>query len=159
VEEGTLSLWILQEVGIVGEIAGDKPVVLCGSGIGGCIMLHVAQMMPNVVGLVGVNASVDFTEDLIVPRLSEAQKKEIAEKGFLDLLWGQMSYPIGRALLEDARRWLVLRGGVGSLAVERPVRLLQGIEDEKVVDIRRITIAMRRHLLSLITTSRTKVVK
>jgi hypothetical protein len=77
----------------------------------------------------------------------------------LDLLWGQTSYPIGRALLDDARRWLVLRGGVGSLAVERPVRLLQGIEDEKVADIRRITIAMRRHLLPFITTSRTKVVK
>lgn len=158
-EEGTLSLWILQAVGLLGEIAGEKQVVLCGEGIGGWIMLHAAQMMPNVVGLVGVNASVDFTEDLIVPRLSEAQKKEIAEKGFLDLLWGQTSYPIGRALLEDARRWLVLRAGVGSLAVERSVRLLQGIEDEKVVDMRRVTVAMRRHLLPLITKSRTKVVK
>jgi pimeloyl-ACP methyl ester carboxylesterase len=132
VKKGTLSLWIAQAVGIVKAVAGDRPVVVCGAGIGGWIMLHVAQAMRNVIGLVGVNASVDFTEDLIVPGLGEDQRKEIEETGFVDLPWGETSYPIGGALLKDARKWLCLRGGEGSVAVERPVRLLQGLEDEEV---------------------------
>lgn len=50
----------------------------------------------------------------------------------MDLPWGQTSYPIGRAFMEDAKKWLCLRGETNSLDIERPVRLIQGLEDEEV---------------------------
>lgn len=131
-ENGTLSVWIAHTMAILDEVAGNRPVVLCGAGIGGWIMLHVAQRRRNVVGLVGVNASVDFTEDLIRPRLSTEQKDEMERCGYVNLPWGQTSYPIGSALLDDSKQWLCLRGGPNSIPVDRPVRLMQGMSDEEV---------------------------
>jgi pimeloyl-ACP methyl ester carboxylesterase len=118
---------------MIDAIVGNRPVILCGAGVGAWIMLHVAQERKrSVVGLVGVNASVDFTEDLIRPGLTAEQRQEIDENGFVDLPWGRTSYPIGRALLSDALSWLCLRGGENSIAIERPIRLLQGLNDEEV---------------------------
>lgn len=135
VKDGTLSLWISHALALMDFLLDNRPVVVCGAGIGGWIMLHVAQMRRNVVGLVGVNASVDFTEDLIVPGLSEAQREEIEEKGFVDMPWGRTSYPIGRALIDDAVQWLCLRGGDSSLPIACPVHFLQGLSDEEVVHL------------------------
>lgn len=133
VRDGTISLWVSHAVALIDYVVHGRPIVICGAGIGGWIMLHVARMRRNVVGLVGVNASVDFTEDLIVPGLNESQRKEIDQKGFVDMPWGRTSYPIGRALLDDAKKWLCLRGGEASLPITCPVHLLQGLSDEEVM--------------------------
>lgn len=133
IKDGTLSRWISDSIRVIDELVGDRPVVLVGAGIGGWIMLHVAMQRPkNVVGLVGLNVSADFTEDLLLPNMSKEQRKEIETAGFIDLPWGFRSYPIGKAMLEDARKWLVLRGGPASLDINCPVRLLQGLSDEEI---------------------------
>jgi pimeloyl-ACP methyl ester carboxylesterase len=145
-KEGTLSVWIAHSVALLDEIVGDRPVVLVGAGVGGWIMLHVAQMRKkNVVGLVGCSVSVDFTEDLIRPKLTAPQLAEIEDKGFVDLPWGQTSYPIGRALLDDAARWLCLRGGSDSIDIDRPVRLIQGMEDEEIPAARALQLVDALH--------------
>lgn len=133
-ESGTLSRWIQDSVGMMDVVIGDRPVILVGSGIGGWIMLHVAQMRKNVVGLVGTSVSVDFTEDLVRPGLSEEQLSEIESNGFVDLPWGETSYPISGRLMEDAKQYLCLRGGLNSLPIDRPVRLIHGLDDEEVPD-------------------------
>lgn len=134
VEGGTLSRWIHDTVALIDAVIGDRPVILVGSGIGGWIMLHVAQMRKNVVGLVGASVSVDFTEDLVRPGLSDDQVKEMETEGFVDLPWGETSYPISRTLLDDAKQYLCLRGGTDSLPIDRPVRFIHGLEDEEVPD-------------------------
>ena len=53
------------------ERATDGPQVLVGSSLGGWIMLLAAlECPPRVVGMVGIAAAPDFTEDLISPMLS-----------------------------------------------------------------------------------------
>lgn len=131
--EGTLSRWISDTVRLIDTVVGDGPVVLVGAGVGGWIMLHVAmQRSRNVVGLVGLNASVDFTEDLLVPSMSDAQRVKLETEGMIDMQWGFRTYPIGKALLADAKKWLVLRDGPNSLDIQCPVRLLQGLSDEEI---------------------------
>lgn len=133
IKDGTLTRWIADTVQLIKKVVGDEKVVLVGAGIGGWIMLHVTMQLPEqVVGLVGVNPSVDFSEDLLWPSLTDEQKREIETNGSIDLPWGFKSYPIGKALLEDAKKWLVLRGDTGSLDISCPVRLLQGMSDEEV---------------------------
>lgn len=130
--QGTLSRWISDTVRLIDIVVGNGPVVLVGAGIGGWIMLHVAMQCRNVVGLVGINASVDFTDDLILPSMSDEQKQELDAKGTIEMQWGFRTYRIGKALIADARKWLVLRGGRNSLSIDCPVRLIQGLSDEEI---------------------------
>lgn len=132
-KEGTLSRWISDTVHLIDTVVGDGPVVLVGAGVGGWIMLHVAQQRPrNVVGMVGINASVDFTEDLIAPAMTDEQRAQLERDAVIDMQWGFRTYPIGKALLADARKWLVLRDGPNSLNIQCPVRLIQGLSDEEI---------------------------
>lgn len=128
-----LSDWIADTLRIIDEVI-DGPVVLVGAGIGGWIGLHVARLRPKFVcGLVGINADPDFTEDLLLPSLTEEQKKIIEDTGVLDLPWGYRSYPISKKLIDDAReRWLIMNKGPGSVDVNCPVRLIQGMADEEI---------------------------
>lgn len=131
--DGTLSRWIKDTCSLIDEVIGDGRVILVGAGVGGWLMLHVARQRPDaVVGLVGVNASVDFTHDLILPAMAEAQRIELDKNNSIDMVWGYRTYPIGKALVEDAEKWLALRGGPNSLDITCPVRLIQGLADEEI---------------------------
>lgn len=130
-KDGTLSQWVKDTCTLLDCI--DGPVVLVGAGVGGWIMLHVAiQRSDRVIGLVGVNPSVDFTHDLIEPALTLEQRKTIDAEGSVEIQWGYCNYPISKALLEDANQWLVLNRGPRSLPITCPVRLLQGLNDEEI---------------------------
>ena len=130
--DGTLSRWISDTLRIIDQVAEGK-VVLVGAGVGGWIMLHLAIQRPDrVVGLVGINPSLDFTEDLLRPSLTEQQKDTIEKEGIVQLPWGYHNYALSKALLEDAKKWLVLRGGTNSLNIKCPIRMLQGLSDEEV---------------------------
>ncbi len=133
-EVGTLSNWISDTVRLLDEVVGsDGRAVLVGAGIGAWIMLHVAIQRPNtVVGLVGVNSSVDFTHDLILPSMSESQVETLNKEKVIDMDWGFRQYKIGKALLDDAKQWLLLQDGPNSIDVTCPVRLIQGLDDEEI---------------------------
>ncbi|MFM9726259.1 alpha/beta fold hydrolase, partial [Streptomyces scabiei] len=72
--EGTLSRWRDEVVALI--VALDLPrVVLCGSSMGGWLMLLVAQALPDrVAALVGIAAAPDFT----AWGTSAAQQAELA---------------------------------------------------------------------------------
>lgn len=130
VADGCISKWVADTLAVMDAVVGDRPVVLVGVGIGGWIMIHIAQMRRNVVGLVGQSVTPDFTLNL-AEALTEDERKEMADNGFVEKPWGQASYPIGRRFMEDAKNWLVLQGGERSIPVDRPVRLVCGIKDDE----------------------------
>lgn len=142
--EGTISRWVRDTVALLDRVLEDEKVVLVGAGIGGWIMLHVAVRLPHrVVGLVGINPSLDFTEDLLVPSLTEEQKEELEKSGSVNMEWGYRTYPISKALIEDAKRWLVFKEEFGDLDIECPVRLLQGMNDEEIPPERTLKLVKR----------------
>ena len=136
--EGTVSLWARQAAALIRYLLGEQsksnaPPVLVGAGVGGWLALLIASARPELTsGIVGLAADPDFTEDLLMANLTEEQKKQIMEQGSQDIRWGNRWYPISRALIEDGRRNLLLRGGAGSIPVTCPVRLIHSVDDEEV---------------------------
>jgi len=61
-EEGTLACWV-EEAGKAIDRLTAGPLILCGSSMGGWIMLHLAlERRERVRGLLGIAAAPDFTD-------------------------------------------------------------------------------------------------
>lgn len=129
-EHGTISRWREDALAAVDELT-TGPLVLVGSSMGGWLACLVAAARPGrLAGMVLIAPAPDFTEKLMSPEMDEAARAELAETG----VWRRPSeygdpYPITRELLEDGARWSILPGPV---AVEVPVRILQGGADPDV---------------------------
>lgn len=98
--------------------------------MGGWIALRSALLRKDrVKGLIGLAAAPDFTRDL--PRMmTDAQKKEMASKGyFTEPNEYDSSYIFTRKLLEEGDRHCLLDNAI---AIDCPVRLIQGMKDSDV---------------------------
>ncbi|MDJ0919794.1 MAG: alpha/beta hydrolase [Henriciella sp.] len=129
-KDGTISTWREDALAVI-EAKTEGPLVLVGSSMGGWMALLSALAMPERVhGLVLIAPAPDFTEKLMWPDFSHAQKAEILEQG-LTLRPSEYGdpYPISRDLIEDGRRWTLLDA---QIAFSGPVRILQGQQDEDV---------------------------
>jgi pimeloyl-ACP methyl ester carboxylesterase len=95
-------------------------------------MLLAALARPSRVhGLVGIAAAPDFTEDLVLPRLDPAQHRQLRDTGIVTLPseYDSAGYTYRLNLFEEGKRHLVMRRAI---ALECPVRLLQGLSDASV---------------------------
>jgi pimeloyl-ACP methyl ester carboxylesterase len=128
---GTIGHWA-EDAAAVLDLLTEGPQILVGSSMGGWIMVLAAlARSERVRALLGIAAAPDFTEDLLWPRLDPAQREELMANGSTTLpsVFDPAGYRIGRALIEDGRRHLVLRGPI---ALGCPVRLLHGLRDASV---------------------------
>jgi pimeloyl-ACP methyl ester carboxylesterase len=128
---GTISRWRDDTVAVIDSLTTGKQI-LVGSSMGGWVMLLAALARPErIAGLVGIAGAPDFTEELLWPRLTPAQRCEIERQGRVVLPsdYDPAGYLYTRALIEDGRRHLLL-GGAIPLAV--PIRLLHGLRDPSV---------------------------
>ena len=101
--------------------------------MGGWMMLLVARARPwRVAGLLGLASAPDFTEDLILAKLSDAQKAELNANGGVlisnDHGDGE-PYRINKTLLDEGATQLLLRE---PLKLNCPIRLIHGISDTDV---------------------------
>jgi pimeloyl-ACP methyl ester carboxylesterase len=95
-------------------------------------MVLTALAVPaRVAALVGIAAAADATEDLMLPRLSEAQRKEMMREGSVRVpsAYDPRGYVYTKRLIEDGRDHLVLRSPI---PLRCPVRLLHGMRDPDV---------------------------
>jgi pimeloyl-ACP methyl ester carboxylesterase len=128
---GTIGHWLSDATAVLDELT-EGAQILVGSSMGGWIMVLAAlARIKRVHALLGIAAAPDFTEDLLWPRLDPAQRQALMETGSTTLPseYDPAGYAIGRALIEDGRRHLVLRGPI---AIDCPVRLLHGLCDTSV---------------------------
>jgi pimeloyl-ACP methyl ester carboxylesterase len=128
---GTIGRWAEDAITVLDSVA-EGWQILVGSSMGGWIMLLAALARPSRVhALVGVAAAPDFTEDLVWPRLSPAQRRELRDIGCITLPseYDPAGYTYWLRLFEDGKRHLVMRRAI---PLDCPVRLLHGIRDEAV---------------------------
>ncbi len=139
---GTIGGWTGDAVAVLDSLT-EGAQILVGSSMGGWIMVLAALARTGRVrALVGVAAAPDFTEDLVWPRLSPTQQQELHESGAVTLPseYDPAGYTYRLGLFEDGKRHLVMREAI---ALECPVRLLQGMRDVSVPWQRSLSLAER----------------
>lgn len=138
--DGTIGLWADDALAVLDAVTSG-PQILVGSSMGGWMMLLTALRRPErVAGLVGIAPAPDFTDDLMWDLFDEDIRRAIREEGvwLRPSEYGPEPQPITRALIEDGRNHLLLRGPIG---VTAPVRVLHGMRDPDVPWQRSLTLA------------------
>lgn len=126
-EDGTIENWLGDALAVI-DAHSDGPLILVGSSMGGWIALHVALARPERVrGILTIAAAPDFTDW----GYTEAEKAEIAATGQLvqPNLSGGDPWLTTRAFWESGQRLRLLDGPI---AIDCPVRLVQGDKDVEV---------------------------
>jgi pimeloyl-ACP methyl ester carboxylesterase len=104
--------------------------------MGAWIALRMVQELnkaggKRIAGLVLIAPAPDFTAELVEPVLTEAQRRNLVEKGYFEEPsdYSAEPYIYTRALIEDGRANLVMTGPIDTHC---PVHVLQGMADEAV---------------------------
>lgn len=135
-EEQTLAGWRDDVLAMLDQVA-TGPVVLVGSSLGGWLMLLVAKLRAEqVVGLVGIAPAPDFTDwgfttDEKLALLSDGRMERPSPYGPEPTLYTRAFWQSG-----EANR--LMSGGI---AVDCPVRFLQGMKDTDVPYNRTVRLA------------------
>ncbi len=130
-KDGTIGKWADDAVFAIEQLT-EGPQILVGSSMGGWIMLLAAlRLKHRIVGLVGLAAAPDFTEDLIHGQMEDEHRAALERDGFITIPtdYGDEPYIITRDLIEDGRANKVLGGPI---PLDLPVRLIQGMKDDDV---------------------------
>jgi pimeloyl-ACP methyl ester carboxylesterase len=142
---GTIGRWRDDAVAVIDSLTEGKQI-LVGSSMSGWIMLLAALARPErIAALVGIAGAPDFTEELLWPRLTPAQRHEIDQQGrvVLPSHYDPAGYLCTRALVEDGKKHLLLGKPI---PIDAPVRLLHGLRDESVPW--RLSLRLTEHLTS-----------
>lgn len=134
--DGTISRWLSESLGVFRRFA-EGPHILVGSSMGAWIALRMLQELQKagegdrVAGLLLLAPAPDFTMDLVEPRLGEAERQSLAERGYFEEPSEYSPEPniYTRALIEDGRRNRVMEGIIDTHC---PVHILQGMADPDV---------------------------
>lgn len=133
--DGTISGWLAQSLAVFRRFTEGRQI-LVGSSMGAWIALRMAQELrkageARVAGLVLLAPAPDFTAELVEPQLTDAQRRDLAEKGYFEEPSQYSGQPdiYTRALIEDGRDNLVMTGPIDTHC---PVHILQGLADPDV---------------------------
>jgi pimeloyl-ACP methyl ester carboxylesterase len=130
-EEGCIGIWTEDAAQIIEGVLGNNKLVLVGSSMGGWIALLLAlRFKPRVESLLLVAPAADFTEVLLLPKLSAENRETLARDG---VIYAPSEYgaPLAytKRLMDDGRAHLLLGG---TIPLDCPVQILHGMRDDAV---------------------------
>jgi len=134
--DGTISRWLAESLAVFSAFT-QGPQILVGSSMGGWIALRMVQELRKageggrIAGLLLIAPAPDFTSELVAPQLTDAQRRDLAEKGWFGepSQYSDDPYVYTRALFEDGENNRVLTGIIDTHC---PVHILQGMQDPDV---------------------------
>lgn len=132
--DGTISRWLEEALAVFALTTG--PQVVVGSSMGGWLALLLNRVLrargeARVRAMVLIAPAVDATETLMKPRLTPAQRQELAETGVTHRpsQYSDVPYPTTAKLLADGANHLLFGKGIETGC---PVTILQGGQDPDV---------------------------
>ncbi len=134
--DGTISRWLAESLAVLNSFT-QGPQILVGSSMGGWIALRMIQELrkagdeSRVAGLILLAPAPDFTMELMEPQLTDEQRRDIEERGFMEEKSDYSDEPniYTRALFVDGRQNRVLQGLIETGC---PVHIIQGMNDPDV---------------------------
>lgn len=134
--EGTITKWCAESRAIFRH-AAPQECILVGSSMGAWITLRLLAELQKagegarIKGIVLIAPAPDFTMDLIEPKLTDAERRDLAAKGWFEETSGYLPEPNrwSQAFLDDGRKNRVLDGIIHTHC---QVHILQGQKDEDV---------------------------
>jgi pimeloyl-ACP methyl ester carboxylesterase len=133
-EDGTISRWLEESMAVHSQFC-KGPAILVGSSMGAWIALRMAEELQSsgksLHGMLLLAPAPDFTHELMWPELSEEQRRQLDEQGFIEEVSEYSDEPniFTKALFEDGERNLVMKGIIQPGC---PVHIIQGMKDPDV---------------------------
>lgn len=128
----SISSWVEDMMDVIAHVCDQRRVILIGSSMGGWLSLLAArQDSKRVVGVIGIAAAPDFTDEIFFERLGQKQRDIIMQEGKVEIPSGyeNSNYVISRLLIEDGRGNFLLKE---QQPIYCPIVLMQGKRDEDV---------------------------
>ena len=129
-EDGCIGMWAADALAAFDALT-DGPQVLVGSSMGAWIATLLALKRPKrIAAIIFIAPAPDFTEALMWPSFSPAQRDTLMRDGRLEQPSGyDQPEIITRKLIEEGRGHLVMNGPI---SITCPVRIIQGMKDDVV---------------------------
>ena len=136
-----IKIWLDNVINVLDKLV-TGPQILIGASLGGWLMCLAALERPNrIVGLLGIAASIDFTESLMWQKFSREIRKQLETTGVYYVTSNYAEpYPITMQLINDARNYLLMNNKIN---IKCQVELMHGINDVLVPWQHSIQIAER----------------
>ena len=148
--DGNISKWTTESRLVIKKIIKKNKFIVIGSSMGAWISLNLFKYYKKQIkGFLGIGSAPDFLEKLMWKKFSKKMKKEIKEKGIINLKHGDYEYPITYQLIQDGRKNKVLDKKINQ---ELKVVMVHGSNDNSV------PIIYSKKMLKIFKTNKKKLV-
>ena len=149
--KGNISEWSNDARNSIKKIVKKNKFILVGSSMGAWISLNQFKYFKKkILGFVGIGSAPEFLESLMWKKFTKKMKKEIKQKGIINVKNERWEYPITYQLIKDGRINKVLSKKIRS---EIKVTMVHGGKDEVV------PVSFSRKVLSVFPNAQKKLVE
>ena len=149
--KGNISEWSNDARNSIKKIVKKNKFILVGSSMGAWISLNQFKYFKKqILGFVGIGSAPEFLESLMWNKFTKKMKKEIKQKGIINVKNERWEYPITYQLIKDGRINKVLSKKIRS---EIKVTMVHGSKDEVV------PVSFSRKVLSVFPNAQKKLVE
>ena len=127
---GNISKWTNETKLLIKKIVKKNKIIFIGSSMGAWISLNQFKFFKNqIIGFMGIGSAPQFLEGLMWNKFSKKMKREIKQKGIINLKHGNYEYPISLQLIKDGKKNRVFNKKIYQ---KINVTMVHGNKDESV---------------------------
>jgi esterase/lipase len=127
---GNISKWTNETKLLIKKIVKKNKIIFIGSSMGAWISLNQFKFFKNqITGFMGIGSAPQFLEGLMWNKFSKKMKREIKQKGIINLKHGNYEYPISLQLIKDGKKNRVFNKKIYQ---KINVTMVHGNKDESV---------------------------
>ena len=128
--DGNISKWTKDTTLMIKKIVNKNKIILIGSSMGAWISINQFKFFKKqIIGFLGIGSAPEFLENLMWKKFSKKIKKELKEKGIINLKHGDYEYPITYQLIKDGIKNKVLKKKIKH---DLKVVMVHGSKDKSV---------------------------